>query len=44
MIKNILISQPRPSSEKSPYYDLEKEYGVRRIVCERVSPAENKPA
>lgn len=31
MIKNILISQPRPSSEKSPYYDLEKEYGVRCV-------------
>ncbi len=28
MIKKILISQPEPSSEKSPYYDIEKEYGV----------------
>lgn len=27
-IKNILVSQPKPSSEKSPYYDLEKKYGV----------------
>lgn len=28
-IKNILVSQPRPESEKSPYFDLEKKYGVK---------------
>lgn len=28
MIKKILISQPKPSSEKSPYYDIAKEFGV----------------
>lgn len=28
-IKKILISQPRPSSEKSPYFALEKRYGVQ---------------
>ena len=28
-IKNILVSQPKPASEKSPYYDLEKKYGVK---------------
>lgn len=27
-IKRILVSQPKPTSEKSPYYDLEKKYGV----------------
>ncbi|MBQ2447559.1 MAG: uroporphyrinogen-III synthase, partial [Bacteroidales bacterium] len=27
-IKNILVSQPKPSSDKSPYYELEKKYGV----------------
>lgn len=26
--KNILITQPRPESEKSPYFDLEKKFGV----------------
>ncbi len=31
MIKKILISQPRPTSEKSPYFDLEKEFGVTFI-------------
>jgi uroporphyrinogen-III synthase len=31
MIKKILISQPKPSSEKSPYYDLEKDYGVECV-------------
>lgn len=31
MTKKILISQPKPSSEKSPYYDLEKEYGVKCV-------------
>ena len=28
-IKRILVSQPRPSSEKSPYFDLESKYGVK---------------
>jgi uroporphyrinogen-III synthase len=27
-IKKILISQPRPESEKSPYFELERKYGV----------------
>jgi uroporphyrinogen-III synthase len=27
-IKKILVSQPKPASEKSPYYDIEKKYGV----------------
>ena len=27
-IKKILVSQPRPTTEKSPYFDLEKKYGV----------------
>lgn len=28
-IKTILISQPEPSSPKSPYFDLEKKFGVK---------------
>ena len=28
MIKKILISQPYPTSEKSPYFDIEKKYGI----------------
>lgn len=31
MIKKILVSQPQPASEKSPYYDLEKEFGVKCV-------------
>ena len=27
-IKKILVSQPKPSSEKSPYYDIAAKYGV----------------
>ncbi|ANH79885.1 uroporphyrinogen-III synthase [Niabella ginsenosidivorans] len=27
-VQNILISQPRPKTEKSPYFDLEKKHGV----------------
>ena len=27
-IKNILVSQPKPSTEKSPYYDISAKYGV----------------
>jgi uroporphyrinogen-III synthase len=28
-IKSILISQPEPQSEKSPYFDLAKKYGIK---------------
>lgn len=28
MIKKILVSQPKPAGEKSPYYDLAKQFGV----------------
>ena len=31
MVKKILVSQPRPASDKSPYYDIEKEYGVECV-------------
>ncbi|HBN46657.1 MAG TPA: uroporphyrinogen-III synthase [Prevotella sp.] len=31
MIKKILISQPKPASEKSPYFDIEKNYGVEMV-------------
>ncbi len=30
-IKKILISQPKPQSEKSPYYDLASKYGVEVV-------------
>lgn len=29
MVKKILVSQPRPASEKSPYFDMEASYGVQ---------------
>ena len=31
MIKKILVSQPKPSSEKSPYYDIASNYGVELV-------------
>ena len=31
MIKKILISQPKPTSERSPYYDLAKDYNVELV-------------
>ena len=31
MIKKILVSQPKPSSDKSPYYDIERETGVELV-------------
>ena len=31
MIKKILVSQPKPTSEKSPYFDIEAEYGVELV-------------
>lgn len=30
-IKKILVSQPKPLSEKSPYFDLENKYGVEVV-------------
>lgn len=31
MVKKILISQPQPSSEKSPYFEIERKYGVELV-------------
>lgn len=31
MIKKILVSQPKPSSEKSPYYDIASDYDVELV-------------
>lgn len=31
MIKKILVSQPKPSSEKSPYYDIAEDLGVELV-------------
>ena len=31
MVKKILVSQPKPSSEKSPYYDIERKHGVEIV-------------
>lgn len=44
-IKKVLVSQPRPASEKSPYYDIAEKYGVRInfrpfIKVERLSAKE----
>lgn len=44
-IKKVLVSQPRPASEKSPYYDIAEKYGVKInfrpfIKVERLSAKE----
>ncbi len=31
MVRKILVSQPRPSSDKSPYFEMEKEYGLELV-------------
>ena len=31
MIKKILVSQPKPASDKSPYYDIANEFGVELV-------------
>ena len=31
MTKKILVSQPKPQTEKSPYYDLTAKYGVEIV-------------
>lgn len=45
MIKKILVSQPRPASDKSPYFDMERDYGVtvdfrQLIKVEGLNPKE----
>ncbi len=45
MIKKILVSQPEPSSEKSPYYDIAHDFGVQLVFrpfikVEGLSPKE----
>ena len=45
MIKKILVSQPKPSSEKSPYYDIMRKHNVELIFrpfikVERLTPRE----
>ena len=31
-VKSILVTQPKPETEKSPYYDLAKKYNVKIIA------------
>lgn len=31
MIKKILVSQPKPTSDKSPYYDIQEKFGVECV-------------
>lgn len=31
MIKKILVSQPKPTSEKSPYFDIAKRFEVELV-------------
>ena len=31
MVRKILVSQPKPSSDKSPYFEMEKEYDVELV-------------
>ena len=31
MIKKILVSQPKPTSDKSPYFDIAREFGVELV-------------
>ena len=30
-IKKVLVSQPKPSSEKSPYFEIAEKYGVEVV-------------
>lgn len=44
-VKKILISQPKPASEKSPYYDIAEKYGIEIVFrpfikVESLSPKE----
>lgn len=30
-VKKVLVSQPKPASDKSPYYDIAEKYGVEIV-------------
>ena len=40
-IKKLLVSQPKPTSEKSPYFDIAEKYGLS-FESITASLAENK--
>ena len=44
MIKKILVSQPKPTSEKSPYFDIANKFGVELVFCPfiKVEPISSK--
>ena len=42
-IKKILVSQPKPSSEKSPYYDIAEKYGVTYQAVSKWENGKNIP-
>ena len=44
MIKKILVSQPRPTSEKSPYFDIAERFGVELVFrpCIKVEGISSK--
>ena len=44
MIKKILVSQPKPSSEKSPYYDIAERFGVELVFRPFIKPGNDKLA
>ena len=44
-VKKVLVSQPKPASEKSPYFDIAEKYGVNIefrpfIKVEEITPKE----
>ncbi len=43
MIKKVLVSQPKPTSDKSPYFDIAEKYGVE-IVFRPFIKVESLPA
>ncbi len=37
-IKKLLVSQPKPASEKSPYFDIAEKYGVEIVDRPKIKP------
>ena len=44
MIKKILVSQPKPSSEKSPYFDIAQRFEVELVFRPFIKVEASLPA
>ena len=40
MATKILVSQPKPQTEKSPYFEVANKYKIELVFCIYISPCD----